>query len=324
MESTSLIQCPACSEEIADLRVLDYLEENGCHARVVSIDHLDELREQVKSLHEKGLLDEDFYHGSVLPRLEPKEARGMKKARSIFVTSTPSPAIRTRFTWKGETIELTVPPTYDSYVSTSNRSRQLLKEAFAPDRHWIARAILPMKLLAVRSGLAKYGRNNIAYIPKYGSFHTLAALYTDYESPEDHWQEMEVLPKCATCKACMKACPTGAIREDRFLIRVENCLTYYTEMPPSKPFPDWIKQSAHNSIIGCMRCQRACPYDRDVIGWYRDGPEFSEEETGYLLGGKFKGERAKAMDKKLKTAGLDLTIFPRNLEVHLRKRGLLS
>lgn len=305
------------------MEVLDYLEKNGCYGRVVSIDHLKELREQVKALYGKGQFDEDFYKGLVLPRLEPKEARGMKKARSIFVTSIPSPAIRTRFRWRDESIELTVPPTYDSYVSASNRSKRLLKEAFAPEKHWIARAILPIKLLAVRSGLAKYGRNNITYIPRFGSFHTLSALYTDYESPEDHWQEMEALPKCATCRACMKACPTGAICEDRFLIRVENCLTYYSEMPPSKPFPEWIKPSAHNSIIGCMRCQRACPYNKDIIDWHRDAGVFSEEETSYLLKGEFTGARAKAMDRKLKRIGLDLSIFPRNLEVHLSKRRLL-
>jgi len=305
------------------MEVLDYLEKNGCYGRVVSIDHLKELREQVKALYGKGQFDEDFYKGLVLPRLEPREARGMQKARSIFVTSIPSPAIRTRFHWNGETIELTIPPTYDSYVRASNRSRQLLREAFAPEKHWIARAILPIKRLAVRSGLAKYGRNNITYIPKYGSYHTLAALYTDYESPEDHWQEMEALPKCATCRACLKACPTGAISEDRFLIRVEKCLTYFSEMPSSKPFPEWIGPSAHNSLVGCMRCQRACPYNKDIIDWHRDAGVFSEEETSYLLKGEFTGARAKATDRKLKRIGLDLSIFPRNLEVHLRKRGLL-
>jgi epoxyqueuosine reductase len=305
------------------VKVLDYLEKNGCYGRAVSIDHLEELREQVKALHGKGLLDESYYIGSVAPRLEPKEVRGMSKARSIFVTSIPSPAIRTRFHWKGEEIELTIPPTYDSYVSASNRSRQLLKEAFASEKHWIARAILPIKLLAVRSGLAKYGRNNVTYIPKCGSFHTLSALYTDYESPEDHWQEMEALPKCATCRACMKACPTGAISEDRFLIRVEKCLTYFSEMPASKPFPEWISPSAHNSLVGCMRCQRACPYNKDLIDWHRNAGNFTEEETAYLLKGEFKGAKAKAMDRKLKRIGLDLSIFPRNLEVHIRKIGLL-
>lgn len=301
---------------------MDYLERNGCFARVVSVEHLEELRNEVRSLHEEGFLDEGFYHEWIKPRLDPKKARGMSKAKSIFVTALPTPATRTKFHWAGQTIELTVPPTYGSYASASNRTMKLLKEAFGPEKHWMARAILPVKLLAVRSGLAQYGRNNITYIPKYGSFHTLAAVYTDFESPEDHWQEKVALSRCEKCRACMKACPTGAICEDRFLIRVEKCLTYYGEMPASRPFPDWIPSKAHNCIIGCMHCQRVCPYNREVIGWHRVLGDFTEEETGYLLKGEFSGGKAKAMDLKLKKIGLDLSIFPRNLEVHLRQRGL--
>jgi len=312
-------------QDIGDINigVIDYLEENGCYARVVSVDHLDELRNDVKALHNEGKLDEEFYHEWIVPRVDPKPVRGMSKAKSIFVTSFPTPATRTKFHYAGQMLELTVPPTYGSYFSVSNRSIRLLKEAFLPEKHWIARALLPVKLLAVRSGLAQYGRNNITYIPKYGSFHTLAAVYSDFESPEDHWQEKIALPKCEKCRACLKACPTGAICEDRFLIRVERCLTLHSEKAPSHPFPDWIPLSAHNSIIGCMRCQNACPYDKDIIDWHRDLGEFSEEETAYLLKGEFKGAKAKAMDRKLKRVGLDLSIFPRNLEVHIRQRGLL-
>jgi hypothetical protein len=66
-----------------------------------------------------------------------------------------------------------------------------------------------------------------------------------------------------------------------------------------------------------MHCQRVCPYDKGFIGSYTDGGEFSEEETLYLLRGEFKGDKAKAMEDKLKQIGLDLSIFPRNLKVLL-------
>jgi hypothetical protein len=69
-----------------------------------------------------------------------------------------------------------------------------------------------------------------------------------------------------------------------------------------------------------MRCQRVCPYDRGVQGWAEVRGEFSEEETDYLLEGKFEGEPAAAMDEKLKRSGLELTLFPRNLEVLLRQK----
>lgn len=289
----------------------------------MSVDHLEELRNEIRSLHTAGSLDDEFYHECMVSRLEPKKVRGMSKAKSIFVAAFPSPATMTKFHLAGQTVELVVPPTYCSYDPACNSLNKLLREAFAPEKHWIARAVLPMKLLAVRSGLAQYGKNNITYIPKYGSFHTLAAAYTDYESPVDHWQEKVALPLCEKCKACTIACPTGAISPDRFLIHVEKCLTLLNERDVSHPFPDWLPASAHNALVGCMRCQRVCPYDKEVIGWHKYSGEFSEEETAYLLKGDFSGPEAKKMDRRLKRLGMDLTIFPRNLEVHLRRMGLL-
>ena len=300
-----------------DVRVLEYLERNECYGRFVSIDHLEGLRDEVRGLHAKGHLESDFFVEWVKSRLDPKAARGMSKAKSILVAAIPSPAVITRFEWRGMVHDFTVPPTYGEYFRASNRTRRLLKEALAPKKYWIARAILPLKLLAVRSGLACYGRNNITYIPKYGSFHTLTALYTDYVSPEYHWQDKKVLERCATCKACQNACPTRAIAGDRFLIQAEKCLSRFNELPSSKPFPSWIDASAHNSIIGCMRCQRVCPYDKEIINWREVRARFSEDETMYLLRGKFSGDRAANLDRRLKRAGLDLTSFPRNLKVLL-------
>jgi len=48
-------------------------------------------------------------------------------------------------------------------------------------------------------------------------------------------------------------------------------------------FPEWVPPDAHNALIGCMRCQKACPYDKDVADWYEDRGEFSEQEVAYLL-----------------------------------------
>ena len=57
---------------------------------------------------------------------------------------------------------------------------EILSRILGKKDHSVDRAILPMKLLAVRSGLAKYGKNNICYINGIGSFTRLEAFYTDY------------------------------------------------------------------------------------------------------------------------------------------------
>lgn len=290
------------------------LEKKGVFARVVSIKHLDELGSEIRSLHDSGKLNDDFYKDYAKSFFSPAPPKSLPGAKSIIVLAIPQPMLRATFSWKGKEVRGTIPPTYADYYKIFRRERRLLADAFGQEMYRFVKAVLPLKLLAVRSGLAMYGRNNVTYISKSGSFHRLMAFYSDFDSPVDNWQEKRALPKCAKCIACLKACPTGAIRKDRFLIRAECCLSYLNEKGSKHAFPKWVDASAHNSIVGCMRCQAACPYDRDVIGWCEDRVRFSEEETAYLLRGKYSGAKAAKIEKKLKTIGLDLSIFPRNLK----------
>lgn len=292
---------------------LNRLERNGLYGSVVSIDHLGELVDEVKSLHDSGLMGDGVFKTYMTPFTDSKPPRKIPRPKSIIVVAFPHPMTRVRFHVGEKELRVIVPPTYFGGYKVTWRSREELKKAFMPRKYRLVRAVLPLKLLAVRSGLAKYGRNNITYVPRYGSFHRLTAFYSDYDSPADYWQEKEALPLCSKCKACLRACPTGAIQKDRFLIKADLCLTYLNEKPATEAFPTWVDSSAHNSIIGCMRCQRACPYDKAVLDWYDDRGSFSAKETEYLLRGKFEGSKARVMDEKLKRVGLDLTIFPRNL-----------
>ncbi len=298
---------------------VSYLEKNDCYCSVVSIKHLEELGAEIRSLHDKGLLDDSIYNytGTEKPYHTPRLPRSLLGAKSIIIVAVPQPVIRTTFHWERKTIQLVVPPTYYDADKAARRARRLLAEAFKPKSYKFVRAYLPLKLLAVRSGLALYGRNNITYIPKYGSFHRPTAFYSDYDTPIDNWQDKRALPLCNKCKACINACPTKAIGEDRFLVRAEICLTYLNEKSSENKFPEWVESSAHNALVGCLRCQRACPYDKAVADWYEDRGEFSEDETAYLLRAKFSSEKATKMEKKLRRIGLDLTTFPRNLEVLL-------
>ena len=293
------------------------LERNGYYGSVVSVKHLEELGAEIKSLHSQGLLYDPLYREYENPYFSPKLPKSLPKAKSIIIVSIPQPMLRTKFHWKGQVVQVVVPPTYFDGNKVTWRARHELNEAFKPKSYKLVMAVLPLKLLAVKSGLAEYGRNNITYIPQHGSLHRLTAFYSDYDSPVDFWQDKKALPLCAKCRACMKACPTGAIQEDRFLIHVDRCLTYLNEKNSREAFPSWVKASAHNCIVGCMRCQRACPYDKKIINWYLDRGEFTEDETAYLLRGNFEGKMGIRMGKKLKNLGLDLSTFPRNLKVLL-------
>jgi epoxyqueuosine reductase len=303
------------------LRFVQYLEEHGCYGSVVSIKHLEELGAEIRALHDEHLLADGIYTDYGGPVFNPHLPRSIPNARSIIVVATPQPMLRAKFHLDGNTYQFIVPPTYYDVYKVIWHARRLLKEAFRPESYRLVKALLPLKLLAVRSGLAFYGKTNVTYVPKYGSFHRLTAFYSDYDSPVDNWQEKKALPLCGKCKACLNACPTGAIQKDRFLIRAETCLTYLNEKASKNKFPKWVAPSSHNALIGCMRCQKACPYDKEVANWFENRVDFSEEETAYLLKGKFSGPKSTRIKKKLDRLGLDLSTFPRNLQALMDSQG---
>ncbi|MRR31503.1 hypothetical protein EG834_14525, partial [bacterium] len=174
-------------------------------------------------------------------------------ARSVLVLAKDQPVLRVSFKHKGRVIRTMVPPTYYDYHKCEREVRGILKQHdFA-----MARSKLPQKTLAVRSGLARFGRNNIAYVPGRGSFAKLFAFWTDIPAANAKLQEPRMLDVCRGCDACVRACPTGAIGRDRFLVHAGKCITLHNERPSGVAFPKWSEPGWHNCIIGCLRCQAA-------------------------------------------------------------------
>ncbi len=301
------------------LKFHEQMLSSGCFARMISVGHLEALREDVERLHRDGLFDPSFYQEG-LANFEYQLPSELPDARSLIVVAKPQPVIITIFRWKGREIPLTVPPTYADAAEVDAQAISILNKVLLPESYRFVKARLPLKTLAAHSGLVSYGRNNITYLSKFGSSHRLTAFFTDLPCKEDQWQERKLMEGCETCQACLQACPTGAISEGRFLLRAEKCLSYLNEKGSGMAFPSWVDPGTHNAIVGCMRCQRVCPYNKGVQGWAEVRGEFSEEETAYLLDGKFSGDEAASMGSKLKSMGLDLTIFPRNLAALLRLR----
>jgi epoxyqueuosine reductase len=298
--------------------VFDRLDSEGCLARVISVSHLDELRKDLDILHADGFIDESLFQER-LKHFTYEIPNELPDARFIVVATVPQPMYTLTFHWKGRNVPVILPPTYADGDEIDGRVKGQLIRAMGNRRFRLCKTALPLKILATRSGLASYGRNNITYVGKFGSFHRLTAFYTDYPFADDHWQEREALTTCGTCTACIDACPTRAIVDDRFLVRAERCLSYLNEMTADHAFPDWVKPEWHNAIAGCMHCQKICPHNSTVLNWSEEREEFDEQETEYLLAGQFDGERASNMDCRLKSLGLDLTIFPRNLAALLEQ-----
>lgn len=262
-------------------RLLNMLSSKGWQGRIVSADHLLDLEASIRDLSEGGLLDEGLSR-SQLSGFTFGIPADLPGARSIVVVAVPVPQTRIFCHWKGTRLAVIVPPTYAGYAATTAATQDVLAEWLGRQGYRIARPLLPLKTLAVRSGLAQYGRNNLCYVPGMGSFLQLVGALSDMPCAEneDAWGDARALPRCESCVGCETRCPTGAVAADRFLLHAERCLTYHNES--ADELPGWIDPSWHHCLVGCMRCQTICPENKAVAGWFDDRAEFSELETALL------------------------------------------
>jgi epoxyqueuosine reductase len=293
------------------------LANSGYRSKIISSTHIDDLQAEIENQYRHGRFDEEFYQEE-LTGFDFKIAASLAGAASLIIVVAPQPPVRVTFNRQGQSLRAIIPPTY-SY-QTDRDIQALLENRLKPAGFQVKKAKLPWKLLAVRSGLAQYGKNNITYVDGWGSYHRLVAFISDLPTSEDHWQEPKVLERCENCKACMKACPTGAIAADRFLLHGERCLTFHNERRGE--FPQWIKPSWHNCLVGCLYCQKACPVNKNVPKTVKNGPLFSENETASILSGASKSEEPDTVIEKLKQLDLIeyLPVLGRNLSA-LRKQS---
>jgi len=258
------------------------LTEENCKFRTVLTSHLPELQREIETRRDRGEFDLEFA-GERLYRFKFTVSDELKDAKSIIVVAMPRPVTKAIFTWKGEKRSFILPPTYTAYDEKRLYVERLVAEAVGKEGYRIATPQLPLKLLASRSGLVEYGRNNITYAKGMGSFMRLTAVYTDMPCESDNWQEAKMMERCRKCELCQRACPTGAISSDRFLLHAEKCLTFHNEKEGKIPFPVWIKPEWHNCIVGCIRCQAACPENKPFLNKVGETEEFTEQETKLLL-----------------------------------------
>jgi epoxyqueuosine reductase len=259
-------------------RLLTELYNNGYKARFVSIERLRNLKEEIGELLDSGVVEKELYEKE-LKGISYDYTNELPGAKSILVVGMPQPMIKLSLPWGGKTQEVVIPPVYTA--ETDKQVMRIMETLLNSEDFTFVKAALPLKLLAVKSGLSMYGRNNISYIPELGSFNKLIAFITDMPCIEDSWQDVRTMPACANCNACLKNCPTEAIDPKRFVIHINKCVTYYNEY--SGEFPAWLNSNSHNSLVGCMRCQTICPANIGCIKTIEINDAFSEDEISLIL-----------------------------------------
>jgi epoxyqueuosine reductase len=281
----------------------------GVNHRLAPIGIVEQLNQNLRGLRDRGLLAESFYaqYSASLEFSAPPE---VPEPRTLIVVAWRSPAVKVRFDLDTGWLEAVIPPTY---ISSAGRARCLetLQGVLGGAGHSVVRARVPNKLLAARTGLAQYGRNNLAYVRGMGTYARLDVFCTDADlKAVEHENKGSLrMSSCPPCRNCHHHCPTGCIPYDGTVIDATRCLTYLNE--EEGEWPDWLDPRAHNSLVGCMRCQEMCPADRYYLRKEAIVAEFDRQETEIILKNLPPDQLPDTLLAKLR--GLDLEEYSRVL-----------
>ena len=132
------------------------------------------------------------------------------------------------------------------------------------------------------AGLGWIGKNTMLINERFGSWLFLAALLTHRgigvrrAGGGDH---------CGSCRACLDACPTGALMAPHRL-DARKCLSYLT-IESRGPLPAEFRAACGGRLFGCDACQEACPWNRRTPSTaepaFQPGPGMNPVDLGELV-----------------------------------------
>ena len=117
---------------------------------------------------------------------------------------------------------------------------------------------------AVEAGLGFIGQNNFFISPEFGLRTIIGVIVCNI--PADRFPPHAPLAAtdCGACGACLRSCPSGALRAP-FDLDARKCISYLT-IESHEPLPPDLKDPARRKgwRFGCEECMRACPWDKPL------------------------------------------------------------
>ena len=251
----------------------------GDRLAALSVEHLGEIKD---GFDRSGIDTSPYY------RFEPPADLGFA-TRSVLVVASPAPHMTASFMLGEAALDALIPPSYAGAEDQEQAVHACLAASLGKAGYHIATAEgLPCKPLAANAGLGQLGRNNLLYVDGMGSFLRLTLFYTDLPCDRGVFHALRVMDSCEGCSRCVDSCPTGALAHGRTLVAGERCLTTHNEH--AGDFPQWIDPRWHHALVGCVRCQYACPQNARNIGTPRNIARYDRAQTQALLTGQLPPE----------------------------------
>ncbi len=306
------------------LNVQNFFAQSTCKVSTLSADRLPELQEDIDRLDRAGRLSDHPTYRGYLGEMKFALPESFLTARSLVVMAVSSQPALVNFHLDGQAYPVIIPPQYYNDGRTREGLYGMVKQAVGWREGYRIESIsasVHLKLLAVRSGLGLYGRNNVCYVEGMGSMLALYGFLTDMELP-DRWTEIRMMDACRQCRVCIKKCPTGALTEENFVIDAGRCVTLYNEV--AGDFPQWLGRDVHSALVGCTQCQWSCPANREAVALVNQLEDVTAQETEQILQGSVDEATLTALAQKLRrfyptSAPEHVPVLTRNLRAVLDK-----
>ncbi len=151
---------------------------------------------------------------------------------------------------------------YDYHEVIRRRMRQLIHfhRSLVPQarlRGVVDTAPLLERDFAQLAGLGWIGKNTLLIHPQLGSWLFLAVVLTSEELEYDSPFAKDL---CGGCRACLDACPTGALVGARRL-DARRCISYNT-IELRGHIARELRSPQNSWVFGCDVCQEVCPWNR--------------------------------------------------------------